>query len=54
MSIVPQYDPRYSADWAAALEADNVRRQQNEARWREEEASRQAASRQAYEASLRR
>ena len=54
MSIVPQYDPRYSADWAAALEADNVRRQQNEARWREEEAARQAASRQAYEASLRR
>ena len=54
MSMVPQYNPRYSADWAAALEADNVRRQQNEARWREEEAARQAASRQAYEASLRR
>lgn len=54
MSMVPQHDPRYSADWAAAQEADNVRRQQNEARWREEEAARQVASRQAYEASLRR
>jgi hypothetical protein len=52
--MVPQHDPRFSADWAAALEADNVRRQQNEARWGEQEAARQAESKRAYEASLRR
>lgn len=53
-SMVPQYDARFSADWAAAREADNVRRQQNVARWREEEAARQELSRQVYEASLTR
>ena len=51
MSMMPPYDPRYSADWAAAQKADNVKRQQNEARWGEEEEARQVASRQAYEAS---
>jgi hypothetical protein len=54
MSMAPPYDPRFSADWAAALEADNVRRQQNEARWAEEEAARQAERKRQYEASLRR
>jgi hypothetical protein len=53
-SMAPPHDPHYTADWAAALEKDNVRRQQNEARWREEEAARQAESKRAYEASLRR
>ena len=42
------------ADWAAAQEADNVRRGATEARWAEEEAARQAESRRTYEASLRR
>ncbi len=54
MSMVPQRDPRYSADWAAAQKEDNVRRAANEARWAEEERARQAESRRAYEASLRR
>jgi hypothetical protein len=53
-SMVPQRDPRYSADWAAAQKEDNVRRAATEARWAEEEAARQASSRRAYEASLRR
>jgi hypothetical protein len=53
-SMIPQYDARFSADWAAAREANNVRRQQNDARWREEEAARQESSRQVYEASLKR
>jgi hypothetical protein len=30
-SMAPPHDPHYTADWAAALEKDNVRRQQNEA-----------------------
>jgi hypothetical protein len=42
------------ADWAAAQKEDNVRRAANEARWAEDEAARQAESRRAYEASLRR
>ena len=54
MAMVPQHDPRYSADWAATAKADNVRRQQNEAKWAEEEAARQTASKLAYEAALRR
>ena len=54
MSMVPPHDPRYTADWAAALEKDNARRAATEARWAEEEAARQEESRRAYEASLRR
>jgi hypothetical protein len=54
MSMVPPPDPRYTADWAAALEKDNARRAATETRWAEEEAARQAESRRAYEASLRR
>jgi hypothetical protein len=54
MSMVPPHDPRYTADWAAAQKEDNVRRAATEARWAEEEAARQAESRRAYEASLRR
>ncbi len=53
-SMVPQRDPHFSADWAAAQKADNVRRAATEARWAEEEAARQAESRRSYEASLRR
>ncbi len=53
-SMAPPYDPRFSADWAAAQKEDNVRRAATEARWAEEEAARQAESRRAYEASLRR
>ena len=52
-SMVPPHDARYTADWAAAQKEDNVRRQQNEARWAEQEAARQAESKRAYEASLR-
>jgi predicted transcriptional regulator len=54
MSMVPPHDPRYTADWAAELEKDNARRAATEKRWGEEEAARQAESRRAYEASLRR
>ena len=54
LSMVPSHDPRYTADWAAALEKDNARRAATEARWAEEEAARQEDSRRAYEASLRR
>jgi len=54
MSMVPQHDPRFSDDWAAAQKADNVRRATNEKRWSEEEAARQKESRRLYEASLRR
>ena len=46
--------PLYTADWAAALKEDNVRRAANEARWEEEERARQEESRRTYEASLRR
>ena len=53
-SMAPPYDPRFSADWAAAQKADNVRRATNEKRWSEEEAARQAESKRQYEASLRR
>jgi hypothetical protein len=54
MSMVPPHDPRYTADWAAALKEDNARRAVTEARWAEQEATRQAESKRAYEASLRR
>jgi hypothetical protein len=42
------------ADWAAAQKEDNVGRAANEARWAEQEAARQAESKRAYEANLRR
>jgi hypothetical protein len=53
-SMAPPYDPRFSADWAAAQNADNVRRATNEKQWSEEEAARQAESKRQFEASLRR
>jgi hypothetical protein len=34
-SMVPQRDPRYTADWAAALVEDNARRAATEAPWAE-------------------
>lgn len=53
-SIAPQHDPRYSGDWAAARAKDDARRAANEAQWAKEEEARQAESKRAYEASLRR
>ena len=53
-SIAGQHDARYSGDWAAARAKDNARRAATEARWAKEEEARQAESRRAYEASLRR
>lgn len=52
--MTPSHDPRFSANWAAARQKDNERRATTEARWEEEEAARQEASKKAYEASLRR
>ena len=46
--------PRRSADWSGAQEKDAARRAAVEARWVMEEEARQAESRHAYEASLRR
>jgi hypothetical protein len=54
LSMVPPHDARYTADWAAAQKEDNAKRAATEARWAEQEAARQAESRRAYEASLRR
>ena len=54
MSMVPQRDPRLSSDWAAAQKEDAAQRAATEKRWADEEAARQAESRRAYEASLRR
>ena len=53
-SMAPPPDARFTANWAAAREKDVARRAAVEARWAEEEAARQVASRKAYEASLRR
>jgi hypothetical protein len=53
-SMVPPHDPRFTADWAAEVEKDNVRRAATEKRWAEEEAARQAESRLRYEVGLRR
>jgi hypothetical protein len=52
--MTPPHDPRFTADWAAARQQDMARRVATETRRAEEEAARQVASRQAYEASLRR
>jgi hypothetical protein len=53
-AMTPPHDLRYTGDWAAAREQDRARRAETENRWGEEAAERQAASRQSYEASLRR
>jgi hypothetical protein len=53
-AMTPPHDLRYTGDWAAAREQDRARRAAAAARRAEEEAARQVASRQAYEASLRR
>lgn len=50
-----QADPRrYTADWAAAVTADNARRAENERRWQREEEERQATAKREYEKSLQR
>jgi hypothetical protein len=53
-AMAPPHDLRFSADWAAARQKDLARRAATETRRAEEEAARQVASRDAYEASLRR
>ena len=53
-SIAPQHDTRYSGDWAAARAEDDKRRAAIQERWAKEEEARQAESKRAYEASLRR
>jgi hypothetical protein len=53
-SMTPPHDPRFSANWAAARDQDKARRADAEARWAKEKEMRQAESRRAYEASLRR
>jgi hypothetical protein len=53
-SMAAAPDARFSANWAAAREKDVARRTAVEARWVKEEEARQAESRRAYEASLRR
>ena len=53
-SMAPPPDARFTANWAAAREKDVARRAAVEARRVEEEEARQAESRRAYEASLRR
>jgi hypothetical protein len=53
-AMTPPHDPRFTADWAAARQQDMARRAAAEARRAEEEASRQVACRNAYEAFLRR
>jgi hypothetical protein len=54
MSTAPPHNPRYTADWAAEVEKDNVRRAATEARWAADEAARQAEAKRQYEASLQR
>lgn len=53
-SMVPPPDAQFTANWAAAREKDVARRADAEARWAKEKEMRQAESRRAYEASLRR
>ena len=53
-SMAPPPDARFTANWAAAREKDVARRADAEARWAKEKEMRQAESRRAYEASLRR
>ena len=53
-SMAPPPDARFTANWAAAREKDVARRAAVEARRVEEGEARQAESRRAYEASLRR
>jgi hypothetical protein len=53
-SMTPPPDARFSANWAAARERDNARRKQEEERRAKEEIAREAESKRAYEASLRR
>jgi hypothetical protein len=52
--MTPPHDPRFSADWAGAREQDRARRAAAEARRGKEEEARQAESKRAYEASMRR
>jgi hypothetical protein len=53
-AMAPPADARFGANWAAAREQDMARRAATEARWAKQEEARQAESRRAYEASLRR
>ncbi len=52
--MTPSHDDRFTANWAAARKEDMARRAATEARWTKEEEARQAESKRAYEASLRR
>jgi hypothetical protein len=53
-SMTPPPDPRFTANWAAAREKEVAQRAAVEERWAKEAEARQAESRRAYEASLRR
>ena len=53
-AMAPPCDARFGANWAGAREQDMARRAETEARWAKEEEARQAESRRAYEATLRR
>jgi hypothetical protein len=52
-TMVPSFDPRYSADWWKVLEQDNAERAKVTQRRQEEEEQQQLERRRAYEASLR-
>jgi hypothetical protein len=52
MSMGPQHDPHYSADWAGAREKDIAKSAATEAQWAEEEKARQAQSKRRYDESL--
>jgi hypothetical protein len=51
-SMVPTFDPRYSADWWKVLERENAERAKVTQRRQVEQEAAQVASREAYEASL--
>jgi hypothetical protein len=53
-AMKPSFDPRFSADWWKVMEQDNAERAKITRRRQEEEEQRQVASREAYEAALRR
>jgi hypothetical protein len=52
--MAPTFDPRYSADWWKVLEQDNAERAKVTHRRQVEQEAAQVASREAYEAALRR
>jgi hypothetical protein len=50
----PPRDPRFTGDWGAQRKLKNAGRAAVQARWDKQEEARQAESRRAHEASLRR